>query len=91
MMKSLTVLVLGTAVMVGCQSRQGTGSWASREWDTLEQDAESAVESLSTEGMRHYAAAAILLVLVAGCWTRVRAVSHRHAEASQADEVRDDV
>jgi len=79
-MRAAMIIVLGAAALAGCKSTPQSGSWASRGWNALEQDVETATETLTKEGLRHYAAAAILLVLVAGCWSRVRAVSHRHAE-----------
>jgi hypothetical protein len=48
----------------------------------VEQEVEEVASAIGNEAMRHYAATAILAVLAVGCWTRVRAVSRKHAETT---------
>ncbi len=85
-MRAVTLVIVGAALLAGCQSAQRDGSWAGRQWGAFEQEIESLPATLSKEGMRHYAAATILLVLVAGCWTRVKSVKRRHAAAVVEEE-----
>ena len=57
----------------GCASnRAAPKSWVGREVEAIEHTVEASLPSaFSAEGMRLYAAAAILIVVALGCWSRV--------------------
>ena len=77
-------LLVTTLVLAGCQSTSAKKeSWVSSELHAVEAELESIIPgSLKTERARHFAAAAILLALIGGCWSRVVVVNRREAAAN---------
>jgi len=73
MLKLMGMMSFGMLLTAGCASNRATPkSWLAGEAQAIEQVVQASVPSVfSDEGFRLYAAAAILIVLALGCWSRV--------------------